>query len=321
MCKALFSAGAFALLLGICLGIPSAAKAADTIAVNANTGAVTTDPAYDGPQVKKIRLLREGNYLEIYWDRYVDEDAAVDPQNFVLKANGNEVKLTGNTVATTGSTDTIFFDHENKAVAATAAHCMDRLDPDLHMSSISFNKAGANILKAAGYDNITLEIKGSSIKDNDGKAAKDAIYTDIPRVSFYSKFRTTKSGIIIKSDDTVKWSSLDNAAEQVDHELGKEDTGIAETMRKWNCSLAVYSPRENVYLIPEHRGGFSYDMYDVEGYGGSKYNNCVSSIAERNITRTRNNSNDFLNTKYPNENILIQPIWSLRQTDRHRRTG
>lgn len=43
-------------------------------------------------------------------------------------------------------------------------------------------------------------------------------------------------------------------------------------------------------------------MYYVEGYGGSFYNNGVSSIAERNVIRSLTGS---VTTAYKNENILV----------------
>ncbi len=276
------------------------ANAEDGIPVGED-GAVPTD-GYDGPQIIKIRVLNEARFLEIYWDRCVDEDAAVDPANFTLRAGGKTVSLTPNTLDSDGWTDTIYFDRENKTVAASDAHCMNRLDPSLHMSSISFPESELSKL-ASGE--LTLEVKGDSIVDKAGKSAKSAVYAGVPRLDYYTQKVMTESGITIKGDDTVALSSLELAAKQVEVELSQPGTGIAETMKKWGCSLAVYSSRENVYMIPEHRYGFRTSMYDLEGYGGNKWNGCVSSIAEVNITRTRNSSEPYANTMYPNENVLI----------------
>lgn len=285
--------------------IPITVAAAEGIPVGGK-GEVAVDPDYDGPQITKIRVLNEGRFLEIYWDRYVDENEAVNPANFTLKAGDKTVTLNRNTLSSDGWTDTIFFDRQNKAVASSDAHCMNRLDPDLHMSSISFPESELSKIAAAGESGMTLEVRGDKITDKDGKPAKSAVYTGVPRVDFYTQKVETKSGIIIKGDDTVKYSSLELAAAQVEVELAKPGTGIAETMKSWGCSLAVYSPHENVYMIPEHRYGFRTSMYDLEGYGGNKWNNCTSSIAEVNITRTRGETKDtYLNTMYPNENVLI----------------
>ncbi len=291
---------AAAALVSLCM---SAVHAADTIPVG-EKGKVS-DEGYDGPKIIKIRVLNEGRFLEIYWDRYVDENEAVNPANFTLRAGNQTITLTPNTLSASGWTDTIFFDHENKAVASSSAHCMNRLDPDLHMSSISFPESEIAKMASAGAAGMTLEVRGEKIVDKDGKPARSAVYTGIQRLDYYTQKVETVSGITIKGDDTVKYSSLELAAKEVEVELAKPGTGIAETMKRWGCSLAVYSPRENVYMIPEHRYGFRTSMYDLEGYGGNKWNGCVSSIAEANITRTRGAADPYQNTMYPNENVLI----------------
>ncbi|MBO6164369.1 MAG: Ig-like domain-containing protein, partial [Lachnospiraceae bacterium] len=186
------------------------------------------------------------------------------------------------------------------------ANSMARLDENLHMSSIGLGRGQAAKLATIAPEGLTLEVKGENIKDEEGNAAENITYTGVPRTNFYTQFLMSDTGILMKADDTVAPETLVKAANQVDAELGKAGTGIAERMAEFGCSLAIYSPHENVYLIPEHRSGYSYDMYDVEGYGGSTYNKGVSSIAERNITRTRDNTEDpDLNTAYRNENILL----------------
>lgn len=282
--------------------IPVSAREADTGAEQiqvAADGAVAADSAYDGPQVKKVRLLKEGNFLEIYWDRYVDEKQAVNTGNFVLK-NGT-VTLTLKAKPADGNTDTLYFDKNNKEVAATEANSMARLSGDMHMSSICF-VPGGSFDETKGF---TLKMEGDAIRDESGKAAKNATYVDVPRVNFYTRFLTTGTGIVVKADSTVAPGSLGAAKAQIDVMLSKS-AAVAQNLKKYGTSLAIYSPHENVYLIPEQRYGFNKNMYDVEGYGGNLANHCVSSIAERNILRTRGNTEDpDLNTAYKNENILV----------------
>ncbi|WP_163200259.1 MULTISPECIES: anthrax toxin lethal factor-related metalloendopeptidase [Bifidobacterium] len=272
---------------------PQTAQAATRI--NVGTGGFISATAGDGPRITKVRILNEAPYLEVYWNEYVDETAAVNPANFVLKNGDTTIKLKakGNDY-----TDTLYFDKGNKELAATDANVMSQIDPDLHMSSIGYEG------KIDDSKPLTLEVKGSAIKDASGKAAADATYAGVPMMNFYTKFLASKSGITIKADDTVSDKAMEAAAAQVDIELGKSDNGIAAKMKENHASLAIYSPQENVYILPEHRGGFSKTMYAVEGYGGSMYNNAVSSIAERNILRIRESA-DGRTTKYPNENILI----------------
>lgn len=268
------------------------------IAVDPEDGAVAPDAGFDGPQIEKVRVINEGNFLEIYWDRYVDEIQAVNVDNFVLRNGSKVIELERK-----GSdyTNTLYFDKNNKEIAATDANCMARLRDDLHMSSIGY----VGEIGEIGPEGLALEVKGAAIKDENGRPAKQASYTGVPKVNYYTQFLTSQTGIVIKADDTVDPATLSAAAAQVDTELSKTETGIAATMVKYNCSLAIYSPQQNAYFIPEHRGGFRTSMYDVEGYGGSIHNNCVSSIAERNVLRTKGNSNAVLNTAYPDENILI----------------
>ncbi len=303
------------LLFAVCAAVLTAAviigaylwanRGPEIIAVDSTDGSVPLDTDYDGPQIIKIRLLTEEPFLEIYWDRYVDETQAINFSNFVLRNGDKSVQLTRESLAS-GYTDTLYFDRRNSTVALSAAKCMDRLDENLHMSSFRILPADQDKLADIAPEGLTLEVTGSAITDDRGRAAKDAIYTGIPQVDYYTQFFTSGTGIVIKADDTVAYESLVLAAEQVDIQLSKAGTGIAETMRDFGCSLAVYSPHQNAYLIPEHRHRFSPDMYDVEGYGGTVWNGGVSSIAERNILRTRGEQSDpALNTAYANENILI----------------
>lgn len=275
----------------------AAAENATTTLAVATDGTVAIDAAFDGPQITEVRVLNEGKFLEIYWDRYVDENAAVDPANLTLTNGEQTIALTAKPA--TGATNTIFFDKKNKQIAATAANSMERLPDDLHLASVAYS--GTIDTSEA----LTLTITGSAIADEDGKTAKDATYTGVPKLNYYTQSLVAGSGIVIKANSRVNPQTLTKAAAQVDVELGKTESGIAAQMASYDCSLAVYASRENAYLIPEHRGGYDPEMYDVEGYGGSTYNSCVSSISERNVLRTRGNADPFLNTSYPNENILI----------------
>ncbi|MFC7877735.1 OmpL47-type beta-barrel domain-containing protein, partial [Isoptericola sp. NPDC057391] len=275
---------------------PATAEDAATIPV-APDGAVAADPTYDGPQVTEVRVINEGKFLEISWDRYVDETAAVSPENVTLTQGGTTVALTAKPA--TGPTDTIFFDKDNRQIAASAANSMARLPEDLHLASIAYTGT------LDPDEPLTVTVEGSQIEDAEGRPAQDATYTGVPRLDYYTQSVTTGSGIVVKANPRVDPATLDLAAAQVDVQLGKADNGIAARMADFGCSLAVYAARENAYLVPEHRGGYDPEMYDVEGYGGSEWNGCVSSISERNVLRTRGNANPFLNTGYPNENILV----------------
>ncbi|MDR7183502.1 hypothetical protein J2X85_000525 [Microbacterium trichothecenolyticum] len=275
---------------------PAAVAADGDVAVGAD-GTVQIDTGYDGPQVTEVRVINEARYLEIYWDRYVDENAAVSPGNITLRNGDRTIALKAKPAQ--GGTDTIFFDKDNKQIAATAANSMARLPEDLHLSSIAYTGTIDPSLP------LTLEINGAAIADAGGNAAKTATYTGVPRLDYYTQSLMTGAGVEVKAGERVAAATLTKAAAQVDAQLARSGTGIAATMAANGCSLAVYGSRENAYLVPEHRGGYNPTMYDVEGYGGNMWNSCVSSISERNVLRTRGDANTFLNTAYPNENILV----------------
>ena len=188
-----------------------AAENAETVQVDSEDGAVARDASYEGPQIVKIRVLKEGNFLEVYWDRYVDEEEAVDVSNYVLKNGDTELYLEpkGEEV-----TNTLYFDCRNKEIAATGADSMSRLSDDLHMSSICFS---GDIDISRG---LTLEVRGNDIKDESGKCAKSVSYTEVPYLNYYTQYVTSDTGILVKSDDTVAYSYLENAADQIDVILG-----------------------------------------------------------------------------------------------------
>lgn len=283
-------------LAAVGMPVPALAADAEPIAVAAD-GAVPVDPAFDGPQVTRVRILEEAKFLEIHWDRYVDEVAAVSPGSITLTNGSTVVDLVARRA--TGPTDTIFFDRDNRQIGATAARSMARLPADLHMASIAYRGT------IDPTQPLTLTIAGTAVTDSAGRAAKTATYSAVPRLPHYTQKVTTASGIDVKAGPRVDPAVLALAADQVDVMLGNGGSGVATRMAEDGCSLAVYAARENAYTVPEHRRGYDPGMYDVEGYGGSTWNGCVSSVSERNVLRTRGDQNPYLNTGYPDENILV----------------
>lgn len=293
------------------LGLPSTALAAGmpgtsgaaggpVIAVGAD-GTVPQDtaPAGDGPRITKVRVLQEGDFLEVYWNEYVDETQAINPDNFVLRNGGSVIPLKAKPAA--GLTDTLYFDRDNREIKATDAQCFNDLDPDLHLSSIAFDGT------IDPSKPTTLEVHGSAITDADGNAAADETFTAVPKVSFYTQQLVTKSGIVVKADDTVKPTTLQAAGAQIDVELGKPGTGIPEAMVASHNMFAIYSAHEVVYQIPEQRYNFDKTLYNVEGLGGVPTRDGYSaSISEKNVLRTLSDPDDPAQvTGYRNENILI----------------
>lgn len=282
-----------------------------TFDIDQRTGAVigAIKGDLDGPRIIKVRVVQECSFLEVYWNEYVDELAAIDPVNFNLINGGRRIRLQAK--PRKGETDTIFFDQSNKETAARygssvkgvvrpSGNCMRGLDPNLHLSSIAL------LDSVDPTQPISLGVNGTAIADKTGRTALNAVYRNVPVLSFYTKHLMSQSGIDIKSDDTVSEETLRMARDQIDIELGKPGTGIAEAMVKAHNSFAVYGIHENVYLLPEERHNFSVDMYDVEGLGGvATKDGWIASISEKNVRRIVDSDDPLENTRYPNENILI----------------
>ena len=84
-----------------------------SISVDSKDGSVSYLDTYDGPRIQKIRVLTDANFLEIYWDRYVDEDEAVDISNYVLKNGTTVIPLEAKNA---DHTNTLYFDKKNKEI-------------------------------------------------------------------------------------------------------------------------------------------------------------------------------------------------------------
>lgn len=238
-----------------------------------NNAEETTEQNTGGEfEPEKIRVIKEEKYLEIYWDREMaDSDVLA---SYELK-NGDTVLALYNP----GQASMYFY---NQGVGFT-----------------SFGYEG-EIDESKG---LTLEIKGE-IKD----ATKGSTATVTKKVyevayeNYYTQFYTAKCGIVCQSSDDVAYDSLKAAGDMIDIMLAKTDTGIPAELVKNKAKMALYGPHENAYFIPEHRYAWNPEMYYVEGYGGNFYNNCVSSIAERNVIRALTGD---VQTAYRNENILV----------------
>lgn len=284
--------------LACCLMLPTAAaNAADGPTVQVGADGSVPAQSSQGPQVTKVRILKEGTFLEVHWSEYVDETQAVNVNNFTLTNGGKTITLRPK--SNEGVTDTYYFDRDNKEVAATDAKVFQYLEPTMHISSIAYSGT------IDPSKPITLKVKGSAIKDAAGQAAQDVTFTNVPETSFYTKKLVSKSGIIIKSDDGVSDAALEKTRDMVDTELSLPGTGIAAEMVKHGNAVAVYGNHEVPYLLPEQRYAFNKDMYAAEGYGGYPGDGFVSSISEKNVLRTVGDPDPANNTGYTNESVLV----------------
>lgn len=220
----------------------------------------------------KVRIIKEGKYLEIYWDREVVDSEVME--NYELK-NGEQIF----DLHTIGAAKMYFYHNGQGFTSFRYSGTVDESKP------------------------LTLEVKGE-IKDKSREnpmTVEKKVY-DVSYENYYTQFYTSKSGIVCQASDDVAYDSLKAAAEMIDVMLTKTDTGIPERLVENEAKMALYGPHENAYFIPEHRYGWDPNMYYVEGYGGSFYNNAVSSIAERNVIRSLTGE---VQTAYRNENILV----------------
>lgn len=220
----------------------------------------------------KVRVIKEEKYLELYWDREVVNSDVIE--SYELK-NGENVL----TLYNPGASSMYFY---NQGVGFT-----------------SFGYEG-EIDEALG---LTLEIKGDIYDADEANAAavEKKVY-DVAYENFYTREVIAECGIRCISSDDVAIESLELAAAMIDVMLAKEDSGIPQALRDNDAKMALYGSHENAYFIPEHRSAWNPEMYYVEGYGGSPYNNFVSSIAERNVIRALEGP---VTTGYKNENILV----------------
>ena len=101
---------------------------------------------------------------------------------------------------------------------------------------------------------ITLEIvDGNTIQDEDGNGAEHGIY-DVDYENYYTQFYTSQTGIVVKASDNVQASSLEAAADQIDHMLGKNRDRHCwpdGRIRRFHGALTV---DENAYFIPRSTG-------------------------------------------------------------------
>lgn len=224
----------------------------------------------------KIRVIKEEKYLEIYWDREVKDSTVIG--SYVLKNGDVELELYN-----PGQASMYFY---NQGEGFT-----------------SFGYEGT----INESEELTLEIKGDISEQLEVGSAKTPetvtkkVY-DVEYENYYTQFVTADCGIVCQSSDDVELASLELAADMIDVMLSKTDTGIPAALKKNGAKMALYGPHENAYFIPEHRNAWNPEMYYVEGYGGSSYNKFVSSIAERNVIRSRTGE---VQTGYKNENILV----------------
>lgn len=144
-----------------------------------------------------------------------------------------------------------------------------------------------------------LQITGEISNSAGCSADTTIIYPILKFRPFYTRFTKTPSGILIKSSSDVSERAHEMAADMIETMLSKRPE-IARTMVEHSASLAIYGDHEDVYDLPEHRGGADIATRPVEGFGGMP-EIPTTSISEKNILR-RTAEDD--GTRYKNESIL-----------------
>jgi hypothetical protein len=138
------------------------------------------------------------------------------------------------------------------------------------------------------------------IKNSEGTPAdKNRCYTVCHWHDFYNLYTRSETGIIVKSSDNVSREAHRTAVKIIDVQLAKIPE-VAKVMEAMHVEVAIYGKNEDVYDLPEHRGGADLMDRPVEGFGGIP-DNPVTSIAEKNVLRIIDGPNQ---TRYLNECIL-----------------
>lgn len=146
-----------------------------------------------------------------------------------------------------------------------------------------------------------LQVQASAAITNHHQQAVDAelVYTVNNWRDYYTEFTNCRCGLPIKSSGDVSNYARLLAASIIDTMLQKVPA-VSATLIEQGAEVAIYGLHEDVYDIPEHRGGAEIMDRPVEGYGGM-INDPVTSISAKNIMRVTEGINQ---TRYLNESIL-----------------
>ncbi|AEB07664.1 hypothetical protein Corgl_1565 [Coriobacterium glomerans PW2] len=211
--------------------------------------------------------------IELYWDEEVEN--AADPENFMLTRNRKKLHLVDDVKA--------------------EWNMLNVYEPNKKRTTLIVREPLS--LADLGTVEIQLSVRIESQSHHQADPHSSIVVSNWH--GRYTKFTKTRCGILIKSSDDVSYHTHTLAAAIIDLMLGKR-SDIAAALVESNADVAVYGIHEDVYDIPEHRGGAQIMDRPVEGYGGMP-TDTTTSISARNILRI---TDGIHRTRYPDESIL-----------------
>lgn len=232
----------------------------------------------EAPRIYFVKLI-DGHRLEIYWDQEVFHGEENVEKDYRVTLRGKEIPTYH-----AKTNDERYW--QKRAVYETI-----KMRTTLYLMEE---------VKKTDLGQIEVQLVGN-IKNKDGKVADTtSSYTVKQWEDFYKQFYCCEAGILIKSSENVPREVLWTAGRIISHQL-KKMPEVAAVLREKSADLAIYGESEDVYDLPEHRGGAGILGRPVEGYGGFQ-DNCTSSISAKNVQHITEGPNQ---SRYTNECILV----------------
>ncbi len=230
-------------------------------------------PHVESPKIVFTRMI-DSHRLELYWDQDVTGANVANHFNITLR----------------GAVLPIVDEGEDNW------HTKPTYEPEKKRTTFFLQKP----LKLTDLGHVAVRLSGT-IKNEFGQQALQQItYTVDHWQSFYTRFTSSRSRILIQSSNHANRQAHRVAAGIIDTMLEKQPD-VAAKMAERGVRLSIYGLDEYPYDIPEHRGGADVMKRPVEGYGGEAANP-ITSISEKNILRIREGVHQ---TRYLDECILV----------------
>ncbi|MBI0105190.1 hypothetical protein [Bifidobacterium polysaccharolyticum] len=229
-------------------------------------------PHTNPPRVIFSQMI-DSRRIELYWDQEVK--GAADPRHFRLSLDGHPLPLMERTDVEWNLLN-VYEPIKKRSTLITR-------------EPLDFTVLGRLIIRA-----------DAAIVNRQGQHADPEVEIVVNNWHYqYTQFTNCRCGIPIESSDDVKHHTRLLAADLIDTMLSASPQ-VAQTMITEGARVAIYGLHEDVYDIPEHRGGAQIMDRPVEGYGGM-IGDPITSISAANIERITEGVHQ---TRYPNESIL-----------------
>lgn len=230
----------------------------------------------DAPKINHLVMI-DSHRLEIYWDQDIVHDNLATNYQITQLATPVEIDTDCSEADGNWATRPVYEPGKKRVT-------LYLLNP-IHQSELN---------------QLCLQVNGQ-VTNEYGSAADCTIHYQINHwQTFYTRFTQSHSGIIVKSSNQVTRETHRKAVQIIDTQLAKIPA-VAQKMIEHGADLAIYGHGEDVYDIPEHRGGASILGRPVEGFGGCA-DDPTTSISEANVLRITEGPTQ---TRYLNECIMV----------------